>query len=66
MTEEKKTIFVCCACGKQSNDHYGNDPISQGWDASCVLNALKVYEEGLPRNNAGLVVGIPKENIVHA
>ena len=35
-------IWVCLACGKRSNDQYGNNPINMGWDASCVLNSIEI------------------------
>jgi hypothetical protein len=35
------------ACGKLSNDLYGNDPVDRGWDDSCVLNAVVVKPEEL-------------------
>jgi hypothetical protein len=27
-----KTMWVCLACGKRSNDLYGNDVVDRGWD----------------------------------
>lgn len=32
-------VFRCGACGKLSQDWYGNERISPGWDVSCTLNA---------------------------
>lgn len=32
------SIWVCTACGKTSNDKYG-DPGS-GWDVSCMMNSV--------------------------
>ncbi len=37
-------VFQCQACGKKSRDMYGNEPISYGWDESCVLNSALVKE----------------------
>ena len=34
-----RSLFVCCVCGKQSKDKYGEKPISYGWDESCMLNS---------------------------
>lgn len=31
-------VFVCYACGKMSNDKYGERSINPGWDVSCVMN----------------------------
>ena len=33
-------VYVCMACGKQSNDKYGFKAISYGWDESCMMNAV--------------------------
>ena len=38
-------VFVCAACGKQSQDRYGFKRISQGWDESCMLHAVLCYEK---------------------
>lgn len=40
-------VWVCLACGKMSNDQNGNDPISYGWDASCVLNSQQFDKDHL-------------------
>lgn len=38
-------IWVCSACGKIARDLYGLEgEHSQGWDESCVLNAVLCYE----------------------
>lgn len=41
---DEKTIWVCMACGKRSNDLYGRKPIDRGWDESCCLNAVEALE----------------------
>jgi hypothetical protein len=41
-TKKPGTYWKCCACGKRSNDQYGNDPIDGGWDESCMLNAIEL------------------------
>jgi predicted metal-binding protein len=53
---ERKTIFVCSACGKQSHDKNGDNPISKGWDESCVLHAVLCYEDSLNYDSEGLVI----------
>jgi len=47
-------VFVCGACGKTSNDRYG-DP-SSGWDESCMLNAVLCYADR--RDEKGLYVAV--------
>lgn len=37
-------IWVCGACGKRSHDRYGYQKIDQGWDESCMLNAVLCHE----------------------
>lgn len=37
-----KSIFVCWACGKWSEDKYGDKEHSKGWDAACVMNSSLV------------------------
>ena len=57
-------IWVCAACGKRSKDKYGEQPIDQGWDVSCMLNAVLVYKKP---NEEGLYIPVAedsaKENI---
>lgn len=33
-------MYVCGACGKRSRDLYGEHSYDQGWDESCMLNAV--------------------------
>lgn len=40
-------VFVCLACGKMSNDRYGNEPVSPGWDESCMLNSIELPKKNL-------------------
>jgi len=42
---ERKKIWVCLACGKRSNDKFGDNPIDKGWDAACVINSQEYYED---------------------
>jgi hypothetical protein len=42
------TVFVCAACGKRSQDLYGDQRIDAGWDVSCVLHAVLCYAGGPP------------------
>lgn len=44
LTAPKGKVFVCCACGKRSRDRYGDQPLTRGWDVSCMMNA-HLYEE---------------------
>lgn len=47
------TIFICAACGKRSRTRFGFDGQnlrvgpSQGWDESCMLNAVLVQEDSI-------------------
>jgi hypothetical protein len=39
-------MYVCTACGKRSKSQYGiEDAIDLGWDESCMLNSILVYED---------------------
>lgn len=38
-------VWVCAACGKRSKDRYGEQKISLGWDASCMMNAVLCFED---------------------
>ena len=42
---ERKKIWVCLACGKRSNDKFGDNPIDKGYDAACVINSQEYYED---------------------
>lgn len=35
-------IWVCLACGKTSQDHYGTMGRSHGWDESCMMNSIEI------------------------
>ncbi|MBS7542563.1 hypothetical protein [Ancylobacter oerskovii] len=37
-------VFVCAACGKTSPNLYGKG-VRNGWDESCMLNAVLCIEE---------------------
>ena len=41
-------VYVCSACGKQSQDQYGDQAISFGWDESCMLHAVLCYVDKDP------------------
>lgn len=43
----KGQVWVCLACGKMSQDRYGELKISPGWDESCMLNSKLCYEDKL-------------------
>lgn len=48
-------IYVCAACGRRSEDIYGDKPLDRGWDSSCVLNAVLLSLRACClRNAAGL------------
>lgn len=42
-TAPEGQVWVCGACGKRSQDRYGFQNISYGWDESCMLNAVLCY-----------------------
>lgn len=47
-------VWICYACGKKSRTRYGFDAtgarasISPGWDESCMMNAVLVYDAASP------------------
>lgn len=47
----KGQVYLCAACGKQSRDKYGEKKIHHGWDVSCVVNSVLVYEDSLVYEN---------------
>ncbi len=49
---ERKTIWVCQACGKRSNDRYGENMIDRGWDVSCVMSSVEVYKDKVVVKNS--------------
>jgi hypothetical protein len=51
-------VFVCSACGKRSRDKFGTQPISSGWDESCMLNAMLCEESALTLDSRGRVLEI--------
>jgi hypothetical protein len=44
-------VYLCAACGKQSKDKYGEQRISHGWDVSCMMNSVLVYEDSIVYEN---------------
>lgn len=38
-------IYVCGACGKTSEDKYGDGKHSYGWDVSCMMHAVLCHAE---------------------
>jgi len=44
-------IYICGACGKRSRDVYGSNKIDRGWDASCMMNSVLVYENSIVMEN---------------
>ena len=47
--------WVCCACGKTEKNRYGS---TDGWDASCMLNAQLIDDARIVRDDNGRVVRI--------
>jgi len=47
-------VWICYACGKKSRTKYGFDvtgqraAINRGWDESCMMNAVLVYDAPSP------------------
>lgn len=56
-------IWVCLACGKMSQDKYGFQKISRGWDESCMLNSAMFDKSELVIEN-NRVVKILRESDV--
>ena len=48
-------VFVCGACGKRSRDRYGDQKIDWGWDVSCMMHAILVYENSIEMVNGRVV-----------
>lgn len=48
-------VFVCGACGKTSRTRYGLNE-TNGWDESCMLNAVLCAEANLKRGPTGRVI----------
>jgi hypothetical protein len=61
---ERTTVFVCFACGKRSRDRYGDQPISGGWDESCMLNSGECYEDSLTINASGRVMAVLPDGLI--
>ena len=51
-------VFVCVECGKLSKDKYGQESISNGWDVSCVMNAVEMDSAKIRVDEWGRVVGL--------
>lgn len=49
-------VFVCEACGKRSQDKYGNNAIDRGWDVSCMLHAVLCLENSVVFDKDGRVI----------
>jgi hypothetical protein len=50
--------WVCRVCGKRSSDRNGEFYITEGWDASCMLNAVLVAEEHRTLDDHGICASI--------
>ena len=55
-------VFVCMACGKRSQDLFGEQKIDKCWDESCMLNAVMVDVSKLRIAN-GRVVEIETDKV---
>jgi hypothetical protein len=53
-------VWVCLACGKMSQDVWGEQRISQGWDVSCTINCGLFNKRDLEIRD-GRVVRINRE-----
>lgn len=51
-----ESVWICCACGKQSLDQWGENPINKGWDESCSLNAIQVLTSHIKEVNGQLTI----------
>jgi hypothetical protein len=49
-------MWLCGACGKRSRNKSGTHAIDYGYDESCMLNSVLVYEASIRRNAAGRIV----------
>jgi len=50
-------IYVCAACGKRSQDKYGEQAIDPGWDESCMLKAVLCWKD--ERGKDGSWIAVP-------
>lgn len=57
-------VFVCLACGKQSQDKYGIRKISPGWDESCMLNSSLCHKDKLTYDKDGKVTKVDEGGLV--
>lgn len=58
-TADEGNVWVCLACGKMSRDHYGDQPISRGWDESCMMNSEELPKARLIMSDSGeRVIGV--------
>jgi len=58
-------VYVCGACGKLSQDRYGFQKISRGWDESCMLNSFLCYKDKLVLNESGtMVIKVEEDGVV--
>jgi hypothetical protein len=53
-------VWVCQACGKRSRDLYGDEPLSYGWDESCILHAALLPEDRLVLKGSRVVEVLPE------
>jgi hypothetical protein len=60
--KDTDTVWVCLACGKFSEDRYG-DPGS-GWDVSCYINSVQAKKDHLVWGKKGQLIRIKDGGIV--
>ena len=53
-------LWVCLACGKTSQDRFGCEGATRGWDESCMLNAVLVEKKDITYGDNGRVSRIEK------
>lgn len=53
-------VYICMGCGKLSKDKGGWYKIDPGWDESCMLNCVLVYEESVVEPQGGWPDYTPK------
>ena len=64
VTAPEGQVFVCLACGKLSQDKYGFEKITQGWDESCMLNSRLCYRDKLSYGDDGRVNKVDEGGLV--
>ena len=58
ITAPEGQVFVCTACGKMSQDKYGDQAITPGWDESCMLHAVLCHSDSIEYGPTGRVIAV--------